>query len=261
MCLANATFTYGFEYLGAPERLVQTPLTTAVFLTLTQALRARCFGECFGPAGTGKTETVKALGAALGRLVLVFNCDRQFDFQAMGRLFLGVCRVGAFGCFDEFNRLEERVLSSVSQQVQAIQQGLASRSAIELVGRTLHVHEHTGVFVTMNPTYAGRSRLPDNLRTLFRSAAMTRPDERLIAQVLLLAQGFRAAATLAPKVVLLFRLLGEQLSRASHYDFGLRALKGVLVSAGQLRREALRPEDTAAGASAPAAVSLSLIHI
>ena len=260
VCLANATFTYGFEYLGAPERLVQTPLTTAVFLTLTQALRARCFGECFGPAGTGKTETVKALGAALGRLVLVFNCDRQFDFQAMGRLFLGVCRVGAFGCFDEFNRLEERVLSSVSQQVQAIQQGLASRSAIELVGRTLHVHEHTGVFVTMNPTYAGRSRLPDNLRTLFRSAAMTRPDERLIAQVLLLAQGFRAAATLAPKVVLLFRLLGEQLSRASHYDFGLRALKGVLVSAGQLRREALRPEGTAAGAEAPAAVSSAAEH-
>lgn len=34
-----------------------------------------------GPAGTGKTESVKALGHQLGRFVLVFNCDETFDFQ------------------------------------------------------------------------------------------------------------------------------------------------------------------------------------
>jgi MoxR-like ATPase len=34
-----------------------------------------------GPAGTGKTESVKALGNQLGRFVLVFNCDETFDFQ------------------------------------------------------------------------------------------------------------------------------------------------------------------------------------
>lgn len=51
----------------------------------------------------------------------MFNCDEEFDVRAMGRIFVGLLRCGAFGCFDEFNRLGEEVLSAVSQQVQAIQ--------------------------------------------------------------------------------------------------------------------------------------------
>lgn len=63
------------------------------YLTLTQALHLRMGGNPFGPAGTGKTESVKALGAQLGRFVLVFNCDESFDYSAMGRLFAGLCQV------------------------------------------------------------------------------------------------------------------------------------------------------------------------
>ena len=71
-------------------------------------------GAPFGPAGTGKTESVKMLGSVIGNFVLVFNCDESFNFQAMGRIFIGLCQVGAWGCFDEFNRLEEKILSAVS---------------------------------------------------------------------------------------------------------------------------------------------------
>jgi dynein heavy chain 1 len=79
--MANAKFYYGFEYLGVQDRLVQTPLTDRCYLTMTQALESRLGGSPFGPAGTGKTESVKALGHQLGRFVLVFNCDETFDFQ------------------------------------------------------------------------------------------------------------------------------------------------------------------------------------
>ncbi|CAG8442752.1 1825_t:CDS:10 [Diversispora eburnea] len=243
--MANAQFHYGYEYLGVPDRLVQTPLTDRCYCTLTQALEARLGGSPFGPAGTGKTESVKALGVQLGRFVLVFCCDENFDFQAMGRIFVGLCQVGAWGCFDEFNRLEERILSAVSQQVQTIQLGLKAavenpNAEVEIVGKSLKVNTNTGIFITMNPGYAGRSNLPDNLKKLFRSMAMTKPDRELIAQVMLYSQGFRTAETLASKVVPLFNLCAEQLSPQAHYDFGLRALKSVLNSAGNLKRERLQ---------------------
>ncbi|WVQ73635.1 hypothetical protein IAR50_003215 [Cryptococcus sp. DSM 104548] len=240
--MADAVFPYGYEYLGIPDRLVQTPLTDKCYLTLTQALDNQLGGSPFGPAGTGKTESVKSLGVQLGRFVLVFCCDETFDFQAMGRIFVGLCQVGAWGCFDEFNRLEERMLSAVSQQVQSIQQGLSQAAhnpdaEVELVGKRLKINNRTGIFITMNPGYAGRSNLPDNLKKLFRSMAMTRPDQELIAQVLLFSKGFRTAETLASKVVPFFNLCAEQLSAQPHYDFGLRALKAVLASAGILKRE------------------------
>ncbi|KAF8758753.1 Dynein heavy chain [Rhizoctonia solani] len=201
------------------------------YLTLTQALDTQLGGAPFGPAGTGKTESVKALGVQLGRFVLVFCCDETFDFQAMGRIFVGLCQVGAWGCFDEFNRLEERILSAVSQQVQTIQQGLAAlaknpQAEIELVGKTLRVNRNLGIFITTNPNYAGRSQLPPNLTKLFRPHA--------------LSQGFRTAETLASKIVPFFNLCAEQLSPQPHYDFGLRALKAVLASAGILKRERLQ---------------------
>lgn len=69
--------------------------------------------------------------------------------------------------------------------------------------------------------------------------AMTKPDRELIAQVMLYSQGFKTAEVLASKVVPFFNLCSEQLSSQSHYDFGLRSLKSVLVSAGNLKRDRL----------------------
>lgn len=88
----------------------------------------------------------------------------------------------------------------------------------------------------MNPGYAGRSNLPDNLKKLFRSIAMTKPDKELITQVMLYSQGFQTAKELAAKVVPFFEQCLQRLSKQTHYDFGLRALKSVLVTSGNLKR-------------------------
>ncbi|KAH8681293.1 dynein heavy chain, N-terminal region 1-domain-containing protein [Xylariales sp. PMI_506] len=248
--MANAKLNYGFEYLGIPDRLVRTPLTDRCFLTLTQGLCQRLGGSPYGPAGTGKTESVKALGVQLGRFTLVFCCDDTFDFKAMGRIFLGICQVGAWGCFDEFNRLEERILSAVSQQIQNIQLGLKhgaedEKWQIELINRQIRVNLDTGIFITMNPGYAGRSNLPDNLKKLFRSVAMSKPDKELIAEVMLYSQGFNQAKQLSKHTVPFFDQCSAKLSKQAHYDFGLRALKSVLVSSGGLKRARLANSDGA----------------
>lgn len=249
--MSNASFFYGFEYLGIAERLVQTTLTDRCYLTLTQALHLRMGGNPFGPAGTGKTESVKMLGSQLGRFVLVFNCDENFDYAAMGRIFAGLCQVGAWGCFDEFNRLEERILSAVSQQILTIQRGLMSQQkTIQLLGNACTLHRDVGIFVTMNPGYAGRSNLPENLKQLFRQVAMVVPDRKMITQVMLFSQGITTAEELAGKIVLLFTLCEEQLTSQSHYDFGLRSLKSVLTGAGDLKRAALEDKDSCADSMA-----------
>jgi len=202
-------------------------------------------GSPYGPAGTGKTETVKALAQQMGRLVFVFCCDEGFDFQAMSRIFVGLCMCGAWGCFDEFNRLEERILSAVSQQIQTIQVALKERSKeVDLTGKRIPLNDEMAIFVTMNPGYAGRSNLPDNLKQLFRGIAMIKPDRELIAQVMLYSQGFKTAERLSTKIVPLFELCDEQLSSQAHYDFGLRALKSVLVSAGNLKRYLITEKPT-----------------
>ena len=250
--MASSSLAYSFEYQGNAPKLVYTPLTDKCFLTLTQAIKLGYGGNPYGPAGTGKTESVKALGQYLARQVLVFNCDEEFDFKSMGRIFMGLLKCGAWGCFDEFNRLEPAVLSAVSQQIQQIQSALKARAPqMMFMGKAVSVDSNAGIFVTLNPAgkgYGGRSQLPDNLKQLFRSVAMTVPDNELIAEVMLLAEGFRHAKVLATKVVSLFDVSRQLLSRQQHYDWGLRALKTILGIAGKLLRDARGEKEKNAGA-------------
>jgi len=80
---------------------------------------------------------------------------------------------------------------------------------LNLMGSDLEVDFNAGIFVTLNPAgkgYGGRSKLPDNLKLLFRPVAMSRPDNELIAEVMLYSEGFRTARILCKKVVDIFNL-------------------------------------------------------
>jgi len=234
----DARFDYTYEYQGNAPKLVHTPLTDKCYLTLTQGMHMGFGGNPYGPAGTGKTESVKALSACMGRQVLVFNCDEALESASMVRIFIGIVKCGAWGCFDEFNRLKEDQLSAISQQIQIIQDAIKFKtSPIQLLGRSVDVNFNSGIFVTLNPAgkgYGGRSRLPDNLKALFRPVAMGAPDNELIAEVSLVTEGFMQSKDLASKIVSLFKLSRQLLSAQQHYDWGLRALKAVLNSGGRL---------------------------
>jgi dynein heavy chain 2 len=247
--MCDGLFDYGYEYQGNAPKLVHTPLTDLCWSTLCEGMHLGFAGNPYGPAGTGKTESVKALGQAMGRQVLVFNCGDGIDVKSICRIFTGLVQCGAWGCFDEFNRLDELVLSAVSQQIQSIQTAILKRTdTVTLLSRSVPLDLKSGIFVTLNPAgkaYGGRSKLPNNLKALFRSISMSVPDKNLIAQVMLYSEGFHKSEELAQRMVTTFSLADQLLSKQKHYDWGLRAQKTVLNMAGQWLRNNTNGEDEA----------------
>jgi dynein heavy chain len=245
VAIADAIVPYDYEYLGNGPRLVITPLTDRIYVTATQALNLKMGCAPAGPAGTGKTETTKDLANSLAKCCYVFNCSPEMDYLSMGNIYKGLASSGSWGCFDEFNRLIPEVLSVCSVQFKAVCDGVkADNERITIEGDEISLDPTVGVFITMNPGYLGRSELPEGLKALFRPITVMVPDLVLICENMLMAEGFVGAKELASKFYGLYSLLKELLSKAPHYDWGLRAVKSVLVVAGGFKRaEPDIPED------------------
>eukprot|EP01063_Lacrimia_lanifica_P013523 TRINITY_DN2016_c0_g3_i2.p1 TRINITY_DN2016_c0_g3~~TRINITY_DN2016_c0_g3_i2.p1 ORF type:complete len:4660 (+),score=2247.11 TRINITY_DN2016_c0_g3_i2:150-14129(+) len=235
--ICDASFVNGYEYIGLCGCLVITKLTDRCYITLSQALRLVKGGAPAGPAGTGKTETTKDLARNLGIACYVFNCSDQMDYLSLGQIFKGLSMSGSWGCFDEFNRIPIQVLSVVATQVGSILNALKmNKKRFKFMDEDISLISSVGMWITMNPGYAGRTELPENIKSLFRPCAMCVPDLKNICEIMLAAEGFQDAKDLALKFVTLYKLNKELLSPQAHYDWGLRAVKSVLYIAGALKR-------------------------
>ena len=160
------------------------------------------------------------------------------DFRSLAIAFKGLAQTGAWGAFDEFNRIATEVLSVVATQIKCVLDAVRGRrKTFTLQGEEIPLVLSVGVFVTMNPEYTGRVDLPENIKALFRPCSMVKPNLALICEILLVAEGFSDTRPLALKFTTLYSLCSELLSNQNHYDWGLRAIKSVLLIAGQLRRE------------------------
>lgn len=220
-----STINFGFEYIGNGERIFITPLTNRCFRTIFSAFQFHHFSSMSGPAGTGKTETVRELCRAAAINCKTFNCSMQLTIDMLNGFFKGIILSGSWLCLDDFNRVTVETMSVVAQTMADLMK--AKQANLEFFSE-LRLHSSCYICMTLNPKYIARQDLPNSVRILFRNVAMINPDLAIISKIFLDATGFKDSESHTKRIMNFLELCSQKLSQQLHYDFKLRDLKTIL---------------------------------
>ncbi|XP_078672103.1 uncharacterized protein LOC144911712 isoform X1 [Branchiostoma floridae x Branchiostoma belcheri] len=220
-------FDYGFEYQGSASRLVITPQTERVFVSLTQAISANMGALCQGPPGHGKQETLRELSMCLGCPLYKFHCTHSMDTYMLGDIFKGLATTGCWVGFLHLDILQPSLLSVMAQLLRAVQEAQqAGKPAVNLQGEEVTLQLGGACFATISSTVVmGHTQsdghlsfksavacLPSAILQLFRVVSVVNADLGLAMEVMLWSQGFLQAAVLAKKLITLHDLCKKMLT-------------------------------------------------
>uniref|UniRef100_A0A3B0MHE3 Dynein heavy chain, putative n=1 Tax=Theileria annulata TaxID=5874 RepID=A0A3B0MHE3_THEAN len=212
-------YKYSFNYLFNCQKMITTKVTEHFYSIASMTLSCNLLPSAQGPAGTGKTETIKSLSYIAGSNVMVFNLSELYEVEDMEKILSGLYQLGFWGIFDEFNRLSECVLSSVTEKL--------SNKNITLLDRNIQVNRNSAIFITMNPGYSGRSELPLNCLNLCQQFFMEKIDLHSILNINLKIFSFKFCSKLSDRIIFLLNSL-DLVFTSSKFDFGLRFVKNLL---------------------------------
>lgn len=226
--LMNASINYGYEYNNS-FFIVNTPLTERCYRTLMEAYHHNYFGKIIGPSGSGKTETVRSLAKAFALLFHVYSGNDKLNFNFVDKILKGFVSSGAWICFKNFDRIEEGILSLISQRISSISESKLT-GVVDFDGTLINLNKSGFITITMNPELYCPKKLylPETIKFQFRTIAVLSPDINRICEIELFAAGFEKAESLALKIKTVYKLAEDMLKK---FDFGLRSVKHVLKTA------------------------------
>ncbi|XP_006816781.1 dynein beta chain, ciliary-like, partial [Saccoglossus kowalevskii] len=260
-------FAYGYEYIGSANRIVMTPMTERVFVSLTQAVKSNMGGLCVGPNWSGRREIIHELSMSLGRPLYMFNCSKTLDSFMLADIFKGLSCTGAWICLNNIANIKPDVLSICAQLLQTILESFkAGKTNVTIQSDEIILNPLGACFGTIsdeinivhnNPEKhllfnSSVTSLPPNLVKSFRIVSVSKPDFRISLEVMLLSQGFLSASELSYKLLTLQELASNLLSTVPpiavrHHTFSpklsqgwsLQTMESIIQEAGSILDESL----------------------